>query len=345
MMGPEPNTPSDMLQGPAARSAAMPNYLSTVTDYLASRGRFGDRILAHLSLPEANLLARLGGAATRNPQTGLLEFYGISGGDTRADPGAPGGGNSAGAVGGGGNAGGGIRGGDVRADPGSFGGGTSDPAYGGSGAVGADYTGGSGYASHAAYHDQVVNALAKMADYENLGNTPLENFGNFLARALGFNEISPYAGIQQAFAAGKPVANQADWGFDPAGLIGGAIGTALGVPGLGLAADMLSQWAGRPLEANLGPNVFGSGSQMASAAQTPGSMGGAGQSYTGAPMSGGYAVRGGYAGSPVAANYLAAMPMSGTQQVAQPSWSPPWMGNLPNGGAMNMLAQLRQSYA
>jgi hypothetical protein len=45
---------------------------------LASKGRYGDTMLAHINPQEAALLKSMGGAGTINPQTGLPEFYGSS---------------------------------------------------------------------------------------------------------------------------------------------------------------------------------------------------------------------------------------------------------------------------
>ena len=47
---------------------------------LASKGRYGDTMLAHINPEEAALLKSMGGAGTVNPQTGLPEFFGIMGG-------------------------------------------------------------------------------------------------------------------------------------------------------------------------------------------------------------------------------------------------------------------------
>ena len=44
---------------------------------LASKGRYGDTMLAHITPEEAALLKARGGAGTINPQTGLPEFYGM----------------------------------------------------------------------------------------------------------------------------------------------------------------------------------------------------------------------------------------------------------------------------
>jgi len=44
---------------------------------LASKGRYGDTMLAHINPQEAGMLRAMGGAGTINPQTGLREFYGM----------------------------------------------------------------------------------------------------------------------------------------------------------------------------------------------------------------------------------------------------------------------------
>ena len=49
----------------------MPNQLNN----LASLGRYGDTMLAHINPQEATLLKSMGGAGTINPRTGLREFY------------------------------------------------------------------------------------------------------------------------------------------------------------------------------------------------------------------------------------------------------------------------------
>lgn len=50
--------------------------LADVGQYLASKGRGGDRILAHITPEEAEMLKSRGGAGTINPITGLPEFKG-----------------------------------------------------------------------------------------------------------------------------------------------------------------------------------------------------------------------------------------------------------------------------
>jgi hypothetical protein len=49
--------------------------LADMAKYLASQGRNGDTILAHITPAEARLLKSMGGSGTINPQTGLPEFF------------------------------------------------------------------------------------------------------------------------------------------------------------------------------------------------------------------------------------------------------------------------------
>jgi hypothetical protein len=54
----------------------MPSLFNNQYANLASKGRYGDTMLAHINPQEAGLLRAMGGAGTINPQTGLREFYG-----------------------------------------------------------------------------------------------------------------------------------------------------------------------------------------------------------------------------------------------------------------------------
>jgi len=102
------------------------------------------------------------------------------------------------------------------------------------------------------------DALGRVNDYNNVGNDFLDRVGNFLAGQLGLNEIDPIASNVEALKSGQRPGTNADWGFDPAGLMGSAVGMAFGVPLVGTATDWVSKKLGRPLEMNLGPSVFGS---------------------------------------------------------------------------------------
>jgi len=51
------------------------NSSGDISSVIASEGRFGDNLIAHINSSEAKLLKRLGGSGTRNPRTGMLEFF------------------------------------------------------------------------------------------------------------------------------------------------------------------------------------------------------------------------------------------------------------------------------
>jgi hypothetical protein len=90
---------------------------------LGRKGRGGDTIVAHINPQEASLLRMLGGAGTRNPKTGLLEFkYGA---DTK-EGGAKGTGGGAGTAGNGSS-----KGGSENAAAGSRAASERDATYGG----------------------------------------------------------------------------------------------------------------------------------------------------------------------------------------------------------------------
>ena len=71
-------------------------------------------------------------------------------------------------------------------------------------------------------------------DYKNIGNTSLDNFGNFIGSAFGFNEIAP------TFSPGN-LSTRANWGFNPfSGIPGAAIGLGLTManPALGVGYEL-----------------------------------------------------------------------------------------------------------
>lgn len=67
---------------------------------LASQGRRGDTLVAHISPLEAAILHLLGGAGTINPKTGLPEFWGLGGGGSSGGHGDAGDGTGGAASGG-----------------------------------------------------------------------------------------------------------------------------------------------------------------------------------------------------------------------------------------------------
>ena len=68
-----------MMAGPGAEAQGpMPmakGGLADAAQYLASKGRYGDTMLAHITPEEADMLQRMGGSGTINPETGLPEFF------------------------------------------------------------------------------------------------------------------------------------------------------------------------------------------------------------------------------------------------------------------------------
>lgn len=68
-----------MAQGPGAEPVGpMPmakGGLADAAQYLASKGRYGDTMLAHITPEEADMLQSMGGSGTINPETGLPEFF------------------------------------------------------------------------------------------------------------------------------------------------------------------------------------------------------------------------------------------------------------------------------
>lgn len=71
----EPMDLSPVVQGLQPMAMASGG-LADVGQYLASKGRGGDRILAHITPEEAEMLRSRGGSGTINPATGLPEFKG-----------------------------------------------------------------------------------------------------------------------------------------------------------------------------------------------------------------------------------------------------------------------------
>lgn len=73
------NAVAPMMVGPGAAPAGpMPmarGGLAEAAQYLASRGRNGDTMLAHITPEEAYMLKSMGGSGTINPETGLPEFF------------------------------------------------------------------------------------------------------------------------------------------------------------------------------------------------------------------------------------------------------------------------------
>jgi hypothetical protein len=71
-----PMAMSPVMQEPAPPPMQMAEGgLADMAQYLASKGRRGDTMLAHITPEEAEMLKRMGGSGTINPETGLPEFF------------------------------------------------------------------------------------------------------------------------------------------------------------------------------------------------------------------------------------------------------------------------------
>jgi len=170
-------------------------------------------------------------------------------------------------------------------------------------------------------------ALGMSRDYRNTGNSAWDNGWNRVASLLGFNEQRP--SLKSALdrvnstPAGQNTDTRAGWGFDPAGLIGGAVGMGLGLPfGGGFIADQLSSLAGRPMEIGLGPSVFGGGWNMPSFGGGPLSPG-----QGGGQMAGNTGNYGGVLSpqprTPNSAPQVASQPQQGSPMPSYGSWQQP----------------------
>ncbi|MBK8157991.1 MAG: tape measure protein [Rhodospirillaceae bacterium] len=231
----------------------------------------GDTMVAHINDNEAKILKAFGGSGTVNPMTGLLQFGGGGGAMNGKD-----------GSGVGGHTGGGMHdstkdGGQANRD--SVGGGIGSNKNGPTD-LNSMMSGTESLAKVKEKNKQAVNDNEAYRDYAGVGDTILDQIGNFFAGLLGFNEINPYDQSKN-LPSSNPNApsntGQASWGFDPVGAIVGAIGMGLGFPGLGLIADQISSALGRPFEMNLGPDVLGgTGGSMMGGSSSTGSGGGTG---------------------------------------------------------------------
>ncbi|WP_421782625.1 hypothetical protein [Kiloniella litopenaei] len=133
-----------------------------------------------------------------------------------------------------------------------------------------------------------------LGDYNNVGNSVIENLANFAAGMFGFNEQAPSIGSGP----------NAGWGWDPVVGLGSIAGMGFGIPGLGMATDVISGAIGRPAEIGLGSNVFDgvgvAGTGGVSGMGAGGGPAGGGPSYEGggaAAYGGSNGVDGGFSGS------------------------------------------------
>ncbi len=200
-------------------------------DPRAAAGRNGDTLLAHITPKEAAMLKRKGGAGTRNPRTGLLEFW-----DGDADGNGPGSGNAAGGAAG---YGGGF---------GESSGAGSSNAAGGAGGYGGSW-GGYNSPGNAGFGNASNNPeLAKAPEtYGQYGYSPGigESISDF------FSRNNPFPGMVN-----NPVATLANFGLSP-----------LGLPYASQALNALAETVGKGIASLTGtdPNAIGPAGSEATA--------------------------------------------------------------------------------
>jgi hypothetical protein len=182
---------------------------------LGMQGRYGDTLVAHISPSEAAALRQMGGAGTRNPRTGLLEFWANGGG-----PGGAGFGGSG--VHGGADTGGGARSGG-RGAVGNHSGAASSGATGGD--IGGSSSGsGKDDGSGGSYQDSDsggwgTNDLAGGLGTDVFGQD--SELGQFIDRVGGF-----LSDVADGIGTGVTVGGMTG---TPIGLLGGAaLGAAYG---------------------------------------------------------------------------------------------------------------------
>lgn len=259
-----------------------------------SAGRGGDSDIVHVNPQEEMLLHSMGGSGTINPRTGLREFYTDAFGGGYGNANAVDAGGTRGEVGFTSNSthdAANAQG--VSRNPAAFPPGTplgvdGDGVYHDISGISSKQLGEMGLTpsgnAQASSQSQPTSATPEQMDnvseinaattdpksyfaptrdynlqqqtndYNNVGNTTADTIGNFLARMFGFNERDP--SVKPSGDTSNIGDTEADWGFDPAGAIGGIAGAAGGIPGMGIVADVISQLLGRPLEMNMGPDVM-----------------------------------------------------------------------------------------
>lgn len=246
----------------------------------------GDTTALQMNPQEANMVAgllkQMGGAGVRNPKTGLLQFYEDAGGEGgHGGPVGQGGHNDIGHNGGGGNGGGSNSSGGGWATGTTVGGMPNPNPYGANSPTGK---------ALAAQGANVNAALQSQHDYVNASQAfANRSFGDKLLGALagmipGIGTQKPTLGQPNSYAGGTyhNIGN-------PAGAIGGALGIASGIPGLGTLGE---QAFGRAYNAFGGNNYSFGG---------PGVDPQTGQS-TGSSWSGGNAIGFGGQNSPANVN-------------------------------------------
>ncbi len=191
-----------------------------LADWLGAQGRFGDAMVAHISPAEGRLLARLGGSGTINPVTGLPEYFEVR--DARGD--------------------------DIDYDTGpnrdrfDNGNDRDERAEAPILVIPPAYQDPTGFAPH--LNPEMGSNIGR---WDQLAAIDAVYGGGLQSRIARAAEAALGLHRELALTPGGRFGVQRTW--DPAG----AVGTVLGIPGLGL----LSNAAGRPLALDLGDAVPG----------------------------------------------------------------------------------------
>lgn len=111
-----------------------------------------------------------------------------------------------------------------------------------------------------------IDSLDISKDLANRNNTLGEDFANLFASGLGVREYGPSRTMLGGMLAGGVTpARTGSWGFDPAGLIGSAAGSAVGMPyGGGYLGTTISDALQNPLMMNVKGPRYGRDTQTAS---------------------------------------------------------------------------------
>lgn len=218
------------------------NALRDMARRVADAGRRGDTMLAHITPEEARMLKARGGAGTRNPKTGLLEFWSSSPGSEAA-----------------------AVGGMSPAD--------RDTAYGGGGAYGSGGDGGgieiSRTSSRQLSPEEVAQVLGNAGFGDSLFDSGMSVGGWLGAQGTsGFvpntfaSSLSPFPGLAFGEALDPvTVSMQPAAAFSPTRALTDVASMALGIPGITSLAEMAGVM---PDDYRMGTGAPPSETQMAS---------------------------------------------------------------------------------
>ncbi len=258
----------------------------------AKNGRYGDTEILHVSPREkafvVPLLKAMGGAGTRNPKDGALEFYEDAGGSGNPGPVGQGGHNDLGgsnrAGGNGGNAG--NRGGSgIMAGHTNYSGGVTPSGGWGSNILGHGLGVGPMGNDVSITHQRALGnpnfanqpdpSQASLDSASAYGAYHTPGFKGWAARnlgAFGFGEVAPREDQPASYAQGTY-----HFGVNPAGFVGGVLGAATGVPAVGsLMGKAYDLFGGKSIVLGGPGGIFGGGGTPAAAP-----MGGGAPAYGG----------------------------------------------------------------